>query len=230
MKALPCLSFLILMILGYHSLSAQERDYQPVRTPPRQSPAPPAEKSPATEKSASKEGNGKWSWEHFRIGGNFGLGFGPITFVDVSPSFGYFVIPEKWQVGIGSKLMYFRSNQPYNVIDPFGNVSTIPAYSTFTYGGGVFTNYQFWQGLMGHVEFEMINKDSFFDITRRVNVPHLLIGGGYMQPIGRSGNFFIAALFNVLDQDESIYAGSFGNFPLIIRTGFGFGFPGRNSR
>jgi hypothetical protein len=30
-----------------------------------------------------------------------------------------------------------------------------------------------------------------------------------------------------LDQDESIYAGSFGNFPLIIRTGFGFGFPGK---
>jgi hypothetical protein len=227
MKALKSLSFLILLSMSFQLSEAQEREYRPVRTPQPQAPQEQAPVEQKAESKTEKEKTGKWDWENFRVGGSFGLGFGTVTFVDVSPTFGYFVIPNKLQVGIGTKMIYYGNRQEYTVFDQFGRPLTIPAYNTFLYGGGVFSNYQFWEGIFGHVEFEMINRDSYFDISKRVNVPHLLVGGGYMQPIGKAGNFFIAALFNVLDQDESIYAGSFGNFPLIIRTGFGFGFPGR---
>ena len=223
---------LVLMILLAVPLSGQEQDYRPVKgseskTPPP--PPPPAQAVDAKSKEAKTENtsSGKWDWQNFRLGGNLGLSFGNVTYLDISPTFGYFVIPQKLQVGIGTKFIYYNSRQGYTVLDPFGNPVSIPPYRTFIYGGGFFSNYTIWEGVFAHAEFEMVNKDSYFDINKRVNVPHLLLGGGYMQPIGQSGHFFISALFNVLDSDESLYAGTFGNLPLIIRTGVGFGFPGR---
>lgn len=229
------LMFAALSLLMCISADAQEKDYQPIRRGSEQLPPPPPppdeKEEPAKAKPAAAEENkSKWDWNNFRLGGNFGFGLGNITFIDLSPTFGYFVIPQKLQVGIGTKFIYYNSRDAYVIFDALGRPLTIPPYKTFVYGGGIFTNYTFWQGVFAHAEFEMINKDSYFDITQRVNVPHLLLGGGYMQPIGQSGNFFIAALFNVLDSDESLYAGTFGNLPLIIRTGFGFGFPGKSRR
>jgi hypothetical protein len=229
------LIFAVLSLLTYLSAGAQEKDYQPIRRgseqlPPPQPPPVEKEKPTKVKPLVAQESKGKWDWNNFRLGGNLGLGLGNVTFVDISPTFGYFVIPQKLQVGIGTKFIYYNSRFSYSYIDAFGNIVTVPPYKTFIYGGGFFSNYTIWQGLFAHAEFEMINKDSYFDINKRVNVPHLLLGGGYMQPIGRSGNFFIAALFNVLDSDESLYTGTFGNLPLIIRTGFGFGFPGGGRR
>ena len=229
------ISAIILFLVVYLTvpLSAQEQDYRPVKgSESKPPPPPPPPAAEATEVKSKEEKSGstsdsKWNWSDFRLGGNLGLSFGSVTFLDISPTFGYFVIPQKLQVGIGTKFIYYNSRQGYIVLDPFGNPVDIPPYKTFIYGGGFFGNYTIWDGVFAHAEFEMVNKDSYFDITKRVNVPHLLLGGGYMQPIGESGHFFIAALFNVLDSDESLYAGTFGSLPLIIRTGVGFGFPGR---
>lgn len=155
----------------------------------------------------------KWDWKQFRIGGNLGLSFGTYTYVEISPTVGYWIIPEKLQIGVSTKFIY--QSEIYQ-----GN-----KYKSFIYGGGVFADYVIWRGLFAHGEFELINKDSYFS-SNRVNVPSLLLGGGYMQPIGDLGHFYIAALFDVLDSDESINTGTFGDFPLILRVGFGFGFPG----
>jgi hypothetical protein len=230
MKALKSLSFLILLSMSFQLSEAQEREYRPVRTPQPQAPQEQAPVEQKAESKTEKEKTGKWDWENFRVGGSFGLGFGPQIFLDISPSFGYFIQPGKWQVGIGTRFMYWNQRDTLAFFDPLSGRTFLSApFKTAFYGGSVFSNYNVWNGLVVHGEVEMINRQYYnvgIEDYERIWVPHLLVGAGYMQPIGSAGNFFILALFNVLDRDESIYAGSFGNLPLIIRTGFGFGFPG----
>jgi hypothetical protein len=156
----------------------------------------------------------KWDWKQFRIGGNLGLNFGSYTYVEISPTFGYWIKPEKLQIGVSTKFIYYTYYDQLNL-----------KQKSFIYGGGVFADYVIWRGLFARGEFELINKDSYFS-DKRVNVPSLLLGGGYLQSIGDAGHFYIAALFDVLDSDESINDGAFGDLPLILRIGFGFGFPG----
>lgn len=158
----------------------------------------------------------KFNWQNFRVGGNFGLGFGNYTYVDISPAFGYWFIPDRLQLGISSKFLY-QSIKYRNSIDRTKN---------FIYGGGLFTDVVIWNGLFARGEFELINKYSYFQPYDRVNVPHLLLGVGYMQAVGLYGNFYIAAMFDVLDSDESIYSHTFRNVPLSLKMGFGIGFPG----
>lgn len=220
----------IILLFNGISAFAQENDYKPVRTGRQESPEPQEEQKEVQKKdstSKTAENAKKWDWQRFRLGGNFGLSFGSQVYIEASPTFGYFVKPNKWQVGVGTKFIYFNNKNGYSYIDALGRTVFVPPYKSIWYGGSVFTNYIFWRGIYGHAEFELVNKESYFDFNKRVNVPHLLIGGGYMQPMGNAGNFYVSALFNVLDSDESIYTGTFGNFPLILRVGFGFGFGGR---
>jgi len=221
MRLLSAITFVL--FTGFIStLYAQEQEYQPVKRgsyePEQQAETDTAtnRKSTAKESTNLEKNDKKWKWEDFRIGGNFGLSFGSVTYVEVSPAFSYWILPEKFQTGISTKFIY----QNVRYIDN-------THWKSFLYGGGVFTDYVIWRGIFAHGEYELINKESYFS-TDRVNVSHLLLGGGYIQPVGQAGHFYISALFNVLDSDESIYTGMFGNLPLILRMGFGFGFPGRN--
>lgn len=212
MNPLKFCFLLALSIFSFGTLSAQDQEYQSI---PLEDTIPTKSKK---EKSSSKESSDedtKWQWSNFRVGGNLGLSFGRQTYVEVSPTFGYWIIPDKFQAGVSTKFIY-QSYKDYNN----------QKWQSFIYGGGVFADYVIWNGLFARGEFELINKESRFN-ENRVNVPHLLIGGGYIQEVGDYGNFYIAALFNILDSDESIYSGTFGDFPLILRIGFGFGFPGR---
>ncbi|MCO5232552.1 MAG: hypothetical protein M9888_02300 [Chitinophagales bacterium] len=200
------------------TLNAQEQEYQSIQKEeqldnPKVNEKP-NEKSNKQQKTADEDK--KWKWNLFRIGGNFGLSFGSITFVELSPTFGYWVIPEKLQVGLSSKYIYQSVRYDNG-----------EKWKSFLYGGGAFVDYVIWNGIFAHGEYELVNKESYFN-TNRVNVSSLLLGGGYIQPIGQNGNFYISALFNVLDSDESIYSGTFGSFPLILKMGFGFGL-GRNN-
>lgn len=209
--------FVFSMLFSMSVAWGQEQDYKPVgggsNSPNRiETPVPPEEKKDEEKKTPAAATDKKWNWQNFRVGGGFGLSFGNITYIDLSPTVGYFVIPNKLQLGVSTKFIYYKDN--------FIN------YKTAIYGGGAFGMYNIWKGIFAQSQFEMINKDSYFDINKRVNVPHLLIGGGYMQNVGGFGNIYISALLNVLDSDESIYAPTFGSLPLIIRAGVGFGFPG----
>jgi len=73
----------------------------------------------------------------------------------------------------------------------------------------------------------LVNKPSYADLDKRINVHHLLLGGGYAAPIGKIGVFNIAVLFNVLNNSESIYRGTFGDFPMLLNMGFAFGLGGK---
>lgn len=202
---------LVMSLFSWGTLCAQDQEYQSI----------PLEDTISTKskkvKSSSKEVSDdekKWDWKNFRVGGNLGLSFGRQTYVEVSPSFGYWVMPSKLQVGISTKFIYQSYKDYYN-----------QKWQSFIYGGGVFADYVIWRGLFARGEFELINKESGFN-DYRVNVPHLMLGGGYVQEVGDYGNFYIAVLYDILNTDESIYNGTFGDFPLILRMGFGFGFPG----
>ncbi len=206
---------LIFTVFSFHNLSAQEQEYKTIKideveedtTTYKSTDNSDVAKSPTIKKDK------KWDWKQFRIGGNLGMSFGSYTYVEVSPAVGYWIKPEKLQIGISTKFIYSSGY--------FDNIK----YKSFIYGGGVFADYVIWKGLFARGEFELINKDSYFS-DKRENVPSLLLGGGYIQPMGEAGHFYIAALFDVLDSDESLNTGTFGDFPLILRVGFGFGFPG----
>lgn len=202
---------LALGIFTNHTLFAQDQEYKSIPLEDSVSTKTPKEKK--SSKNISGEDK-KWKWSDFRVGGNLGLSFGRQTYVEVSPTFGYWVMPNKLQLGLSTKFVYQSVTFDRE------------KYKSFLYGGGFFGDYVVWNGVFARAEFELINKESYFN-DNRVNVPHLLLGGGYVQEIGDYGNFYIAALFNVLDSDESIYSGTFGDFPLILRMGFGFGFPGQ---
>lgn len=213
---------LIILVLSsfcfQNILSAQEQEYKTNKIDEVEEETSPVNDSITTntnqKKASSTKEDKKWDWSQFRVGGNLGLSFGSYTYIEVSPTVGYWIIPEKLQIGVSTKFIYQSFTYNNGV-----------KYKSFVYGGGVFADYVIWKGLFAHGEFELINKDSYFS-DKRVNVPSLLLGGGYIQPMGEAGHFYVAALFDVLDSDESLNTGTFGDFPLILRVGFGFGFPG----
>jgi hypothetical protein len=152
-----------------------------------------------------------------RLGGNFGLQFGNYTYVNVSPTTGYMVVKDRLELGGGPILIYQRFR--------FSNSSAI---SFFVYGADVYARGFLYKGLFLESRYDLVNKPSYYNLDRRLWVNHLLLGAGYAAPIGKIGVFNISLLYNVLDNDESIYQGTFSDkVPLIINMGFGFGIGGK---
>lgn len=150
--------------------------------------------------------------QHLRVGGNFGLQFGSYTYINISPTLGYVFLKDRLEVGGGPIFIYER----------FKYSSTL-AYNYFVTGMDAYAKGYIFKGLYGMAQFDLINKPSYFNYDTRVNVPHFLIGAGYSVPMGRIGYFNIQALFSVINNNETIYKGTFGNFPLILNMGFSFG-------
>ncbi|MBL0343175.1 MAG: hypothetical protein IPP71_21290 [Bacteroidetes bacterium] len=146
------------------------------------------------------------------FGGNLGLQFGNLTYVDVSPLIGY-KITEKLHAGIGATYIYYRYK------DSFGN------YETSIYGGRVFGRYYPIDNLFAHVEYEILNLDvpasvpgSNYDVLVRDNISSVLVGGGYVQPIGTNASLMLMVLFNLTEEQYSPYQNP------IFRIGINAGF------
>ena len=157
------------------------------------------------------------------FGGNFGLSFGNITSIVISPLAGYHITP-RLAGGLGVRYEYFRSNYP----------GFVP-YDTHIYGGSVFSRYMiinniseavglrgFNSGLFLQAEYELLSLESeYFDIAnplpnRRFNLHSVLVGGGLYQHIGSRSGFLITVLWNLNESYNSIYANP------VIRFGFNF--------
>jgi len=148
--------------------------------------------------------------ERLFFGGNLGLSFGSLTYVNVSPIVGY-RFSEKFGAGLGPAYSYFSDNRDKNY-----------KYSTNTYGGRLFGQYLVMDNLMLYSEYELINievPDLLYTKLIRENVSSLFVGGGYMQRFG-NGNSGVSLmlLYNIMESDYNIYQNP------IIRTGFNFGF------
>ncbi len=137
------------------------------------------------------------------FGGYFGLQFGTITLVDVSPLVGL-NISNHFAVGLGLTYQYYREKYlSYR-------------YSTNIYGGRGFARYYFIQNFFAQAEYEILNFEPYIE-SERINVHGFLLGGGFRQIVNRNSFISIVVLWNL---NESIYS-PYSN--PVIRMGFGVG-------
>ncbi|MFN8153994.1 MAG: hypothetical protein U0Y08_06860 [Bacteroidia bacterium] len=144
------------------------------------------------------------------FGGNLGLYFGSLTYINISPTIGY-RFSERIGAGLGPAYSYYSDKRDSKY-----------TYTTNTYGGRLFGQYLISDQLMAYTEYEMINvevPDLLYTKLIRKNISSLFVGGGYLQRIG-NGNSGISLmiLYNVIETDYNIYENP------IIRTGINIGF------
>ncbi|MES2628005.1 MAG: hypothetical protein V4616_03455 [Bacteroidota bacterium] len=135
--------------------------------------------------------------ERITFGGDFGLGFGSITYVNVSPLVGY-RFTDNFTGGVGVIYQYLKYNK---------NVYGVQ-FETNTYGGRIFGRYRFLENFFGTLEYQNLSLEyleSGFEKTR-VNVPILFVGGGYLQPVGGKAYVSLSLLYDVLENPNSPYS------------------------
>lgn len=157
------------------------------------------------------------------FGGNFGLSFGDVTSIIVSPIAGFYITP-RLAGGLGVRYEYYKSNYPGHV-----------PYDTHIYGGSVFSRYMIiknmgeaigfggWgTGVFLQGEYEALSLErQHFDLSGsnpdgRFYLHSVLVGGGIYQPIGQRSGFLITVLWNLNESVNSIYSNP------VIRVGFTF--------
>lgn len=169
---------------------------------------------PSLAQQTTKSTDSRPFSERIWFGGGVGLSFGTVTAIQVDPLVGYKVDQNgKLSIGLGGSYWYFRDNR-----------FTTP-YDFTAYGYRTFTRYRFIEQAYAHAEFLHMNVESnrfgaFSEIRPRIWVPHLLVGGGYVQPLGGRGSIYLQVLFDVLQDPNSIY---FNQGP-IFSGGVGIGF------
>lgn len=146
------------------------------------------------------------------FGGGLGLSFGDVTAIQIEPLVGVHLDEKnKLSTGLGLNYWYFNDSR-YS-----------PSIELTGYGYRTFLRYRFIPQLFGHAEFLHMNVDRYNYInseTTRIWVPHLLVGGGYAQPLGGGSSIYIQALWEVLQDPNSVY---YGQGP-IVSGGIGIGF------
>ncbi|HTA82227.1 MAG TPA: hypothetical protein VK783_04820 [Bacteroidia bacterium] len=138
-------------------------------------------------------------WKHLSIGGGFGLQFGTITFVALSPLFNYHVTNDLI-VGAGPMYQYVNNTEPY-----YGFTYSI-------YGGRISATY-FLPGVLNNVallaEYDVLNVPDYYSpfpqITRAyVYIP--LLGIGFRRPIGEHSYYIITGMWDFSNSLLSPYA------------------------
>lgn len=143
------------------------------------------------------------------FGGGFGLQFGSVTLIELSPMIGYKVTP-KFGIGLGPTYKYFRYKDYYSP----------STYSqTNVFGGSIFARYFIFENIFAHAEYE-----SLFYNTKVPGYPKemqqfnsLLVGGGYRQQIGANAGMNLMLLWNLNDTPNSLYTNP------VVRIGFSIG-------
>lgn len=221
--------FLLLIFYCCTSLYAQEEIYDETKIQkrprvqneeeqPQNNSSSSGKKIKAVDENMEDSTRKKIDLSKLRIGGNFGLQIGSYTFINLSPTVGYLFLKDRLEAGAGPILIF----QSIRYSNSFRQRS-------FVYGSSLYARGYVWRGVFAQAQYDFVNKDSYFVLNNRVNVHHLLIGAGYAQQIGNAGAFFVSLMYDVINNDESIYQGTFGRIPLMLNMGFGFGI-GRGSR
>lgn len=223
MKFKSCLFFLWMLCFAC-KLHAQDEIYEPVPiNDTLDSQKPKDQKTKQKEKDNGKEDarteleKKKDRLQRIRIGGAFGLQFGTFTYVNISPTVGYMVVKNRLELGGGPIFIFER----YRVTGYYD-------YKFFVYGPDIYARGFLWKGLYLESRYDLVNKPSYVDLNKKIWVNHLLLGAGYAAPLGKAGFLNVSLLYNVLNNSESIYKGTFGNFPLILNVGLGFGLGGKD--
>ena len=143
------------------------------------------------------------------FGGNLGLSFGSLTYINLSPTIGV-RLTEKMGVGAGPVYTYYEDRR-----------DRLNVFDTQIFGGRLFSQYQVMENVMVYGEYELVNMevpDLLFRSLVRENISSLFVGGGYLQRIGSRSAISLMVLFNVIESDYVVYENP------VIRTGFNIGF------
>jgi hypothetical protein len=162
--------------------------------------------------------------ENLFMGGSLNLSFGSYDFnVGISPEVGYSL--NKWlDAGV-------VANFNYNSIraDPDLIYNNNTRYRTFTYGGGLFARAYPLPFLFFTVqpEFNWVSANQKYiptgdTFTYTANAPSLLLGIGYGQRVVGQGSFYIALMFDAIDNVNSPYNDIYGHPLPVIKAGFDF--------
>jgi hypothetical protein len=123
-------------------------------------------------------------------GGSFGIQFGTITAIDISPIIGY-RFTENIAAGIGGTYQYYRDGR------------FMPALKTDIYGGRAFARYYFLEKLFLHGEIEIINFEKIAFMPgvsstqkERIWENNIFLGGGYRELLGEFSSMHISILYN----------------------------------
>jgi hypothetical protein len=153
-------------------------------------------------------------------GGGFGLQFGDVTLIDVSPMIGY-RLTDKLAAGVTLTYKYYKYKNYFNN-------TTLPDTKTNIYGGSLFGRYFLFENLFAQAEYEyLLYAYDAFDpnyITggyskskKTIDLPSFFLGGGYRQPIGGRTFFTISVLYNFSESPYSPYSNP------VIRAGISVG-------
>jgi hypothetical protein len=162
--------------------------------------------------------------ENLFMGGSLNLSFGSYDFnVGVSPEVGYSL--NKWlDAGVVVNFNYNSIRADPNLIY---NDNT--RYRTFTYGGGLFARAYPLPFLFFTVqpEFNWVSANQKYVPTGQTfnytaNAPSLLLGIGYGQRVVGQGSFYIALMFDAIDNVNSPYNDINGHPLPVIKAGFDF--------
>jgi hypothetical protein len=221
MKTIKNTVFALLLAAANTALFAQTQpnpDAAPIQDngPIKVLSAPPRQSSDQTQQQQSPTS----IMDKIRLGGSFGLSFGSITNINISPMIGLQLTP-KLTTGVGLIYQYYKSTIPnYN-------------YQDNMYGARAFGMYDIISGVSAHVEYESISR-KYLDLagnSKPTQLNSFLVGGTYSQPTGgrliRAVN--ITALYNLNynnqvnpsnpSQNISPYGTYFG-VPLVVRVSF----------
>jgi len=153
--------------------------------------------------------------ENLRFGGNFGMHFGRITFIEVSPTVGY-QFTNRFLAGVGVTYNFYRERIYINNIRHEATMHVI--------GGTTFGQFSVVQIPSLHIflraEYSLLNQrvDFFGQYQQRDWVHYPMVGGGILLPFGRSGGVTMQLMWDLLENENTI----FGSNP-IIRMGFMIG-------
>jgi len=163
---------LITLTATFFSLAVQAQDdyYRPKDTTATK----PAEKISTMQVPDKKKDNlvkiensEKKFEDRLRAGGSFGLRFGGVTHINISPAVGY-ELTEKLVAGVGGTFMWYR----YRYYDT----------NTIYYGGRTFLMYSVIPQINLNAEYEALNVEKAYQKRTWIGSP--MIGASYTQPIG----------------------------------------------
>lgn len=146
------------------------------------------------------------------FGGGLGLQFGSFTVIQIEPMVGYKVDQAgRFSLGTGITYWYFSNN------------NTQPRTEFNAYGYRFFSRYRPIDQAFLHAEYLSLNREQRFGTDERIQriwVPHLLVGGGYIQRLGGNTSFTMQILWEVLQDPNSVYLGRGPIFSGGIGVGF----------
>lgn len=128
------------------------------------------------------------------FGGTIGLSLGDYFRISISPFLGYSLSPK---LSVGGRVVYeYVEDKRYT-----------PTLTASNYGASGFARYRVIPPVYVHGELAFLNYEfqTSGSTSNREWVPFLLLGGGFVKPVGRNTSVFVEVLFDVLQDSNSPY-------------------------